>query len=101
ATCADHQIDPRQVMAALLSLLGDRVRRESVSAVIRTGAAVTGVVLSSGERIDAEVVVVAAGLATAAIEGVPSLPLRPVWGDVLRLRIPESLRPLLVMTVRA
>lgn len=100
-TYADHQIDPRQVMAALLSLLGDRVRRESVSAVIRAGAAVTGVVLSSGERIGADVVVVAAGLSTAAIEGIPSLPLRPVWGDILRLRVPESQRPQLATTIRA
>src|SRR5690606_6292669 len=75
ATFADHQVDPREVMAALLGVLDDRVRRESVSAVTRSGAAVTGVTLGSGERIDADAVVVSAGLATAAIEGVPSLPL--------------------------
>jgi len=101
ATSADHQIDPRQVMAALLSVLDDRVRRDSVSAVTRTGTAVTGVVLSSGERIEVDAVVVAAGLGSAAIEGVPALALRPVWGDVLRLRVPESLRPMLSSTIRA
>lgn len=29
------------------------------------------------------------------------MPLRPVYGDILRLRVPEHLRPLLTMTVRA
>ncbi|GAT72354.1 glycine oxidase ThiO [Microbacterium sp. HM58-2] len=100
-TVDDHQVDPRQVTAALLTVLGDRVRPESVDAVIRTAGAATGIRLASGMEIEADAVVVAAGLGSAAIEGVPSLPLRPVWGDILRLRIPEGLRPLLTLTVRA
>jgi len=97
----DHQIDPRLVTAALLEVLGDRVRLESVDAVTRTGERVTGIRLASGVQIDADAVVAAAGLGTAAIDGIPALPLRPVWGDILRLRVPPALRPLLTRTVRA
>ncbi|MDQ4214676.1 glycine oxidase ThiO [Microbacterium sp. ASV81] len=97
----DHQIDPRQVTAALLELLGERVRRERVAEVLRDAGRVSGVRLASGERVAADVVVAAAGLATSGIAGVPVLPLRPVWGDILRLRVPAALRPLLTRTIRA
>jgi len=86
STPDDHQIDPRRVTAALLDVLGDRVRRETVTAVTRMGAETTGVRSTSGEQHRADVVVAAAGLDAALIEGVPALPLRPVWGDILRLR---------------
>lgn len=97
----DHQIDPRLVTAVLLEVLDDRVRLESVDAVTRTGERVTGIRLASGVQIDADAVVAAAGLGTAAIDGIPALPLRPVWGDILRLRVPPALRPLVTRTVRA
>lgn len=80
----DHQIDPRKFCAALLELLGDAVVREEVSGV---------------DKLDADHVIVAAGL--AQIPGVPTLPLRPVYGDVLRLDVPEYLQPLVTRTVRA
>ena len=47
--------------------------------------------------------VVANGLGAAALEELPAglaLPLRPVYGDILRLRVPAHLRPLLTATVR-
>ncbi|MBS1673274.1 MAG: FAD-dependent oxidoreductase [Actinobacteria bacterium] len=123
----DHQVDPRRVTAALRETLGARVRRETVVAVRgrsdardRAGFGEgpgfgdragfddragfgdrAGVELASGERVPADAVVVAAGLATGRIRGIPALPLRPVWGDILRLRVPERLRPLLTHTVRA
>lgn len=100
-TRADHQIDPRLVTAALLSMLGGRVRRDRAVAVTSSDRGLTGILLASGERIEAEAVVVAAGLGASGIDGVPPLPLRPVWGDILRLRVPETLRPLLTRTVRA
>ena len=43
------------------------------------------------------------GLGAGSLEGLPEglkLPLRPVYGDILRLRVPERLRPLLTATVR-
>jgi glycine oxidase len=101
STPDDHQIDPRRVTAALLDVLGDRVRREAVTAVIRRGAETTGARSTSGEQHRADVVVAAAGLGAALIEGIPALPLRPVWGDILRLRVPSALRPLVTRTVRA
>ena len=60
-----------------------------------------GVRLATGETVPADAVVVAAGLGCAEIAGVPTLPVRPVWGDILRLRVPKVLRPLLTHTVRA
>jgi len=100
--CEDHQVDPRRVTAALLTELGSRVRLEAVAAVERepgSGRA-TGIRSASGERAAADEVLVAAGLGATLIDGVPRLPLRPVWGDILRLRVPDAIRPLLTHTVR-
>ncbi|QMV84234.1 glycine oxidase ThiO [Corynebacterium hindlerae] len=80
----DHQIDPRKFCAALLHLLGPDVVREKVTSL----------------ELDADHVVVAAGLRSCEIAGVPQLPLRPVYGDVLRLEVPEYLQPLVTRTVR-
>jgi len=99
----DHQVDPRRVTTALLAELGTRVRREAVAAVVReadSGRA-TGVLSAAGEHVAADEVLVAAGLGATGIGGVPPLPLRPVWGDILRLRVPDGMRPLLTLTVRA
>jgi glycine oxidase len=100
-TANDHQVDPRRVMAALLTELGDRVQRARVVEVIRDTERVVGVRLESGARIGADVVVAAPGLDVGRIEGLPALRLRPVWGDILRLRVPEELMPLLSHTIRA
>ncbi|MFG1990357.1 glycine oxidase ThiO [Actinoplanes sp. NPDC048988] len=78
----ERQVDPRRVVAALRAKLGDRVvpkRIESLSDV------------------DATTVVVAAGCGTARLTG---LPVRPVKGQVLRLRgEPGLLRHVLDATV--
>jgi glycine oxidase len=71
----DRQVDPRRVLAALLAA----VRHESVAVV---QAAVTDL-----STVDADVVVVAAGYASAALAG---LPVRPVKGQVVRVRAAES-----------
>ncbi|MDR2998928.1 MAG: glycine oxidase ThiO [Microbacterium sp.] len=97
----DHSIDPRRVTDALREVLGDRVREEQVVGILRREGRVTGIRLASGEDLRADVVVAAAGLGAAGIDGLPGLPLRPVWGDILRLRVPAALRPLLTRTVRA
>ncbi|REJ05252.1 glycine oxidase ThiO [Microbacterium bovistercoris] len=97
----DHSIDPRRVTAALREILGERLREERVCHVVRRDGRVTGIRLTTGEEIDADVVIAAAGLGIAGIDGLPALPLRPVWGDILRLRVPVALRPLLTRTVRA
>lgn len=78
----DRQVDPRRVVAALRARLGDRIVAKRVSTL---------------DDVDASTVVVAAGCGTAALTG---LPVRPVKGQVLRLRgEPGLLRHVLEATV--
>jgi glycine oxidase len=95
---ADHQVDPRRLAAALLGALRETA---DVVPVAVAGLVPGGVALADGSTMDADEVVVANGLGAAALGGLPvELPLRPVYGDILRLRVPERLRPLLNATVR-
>jgi glycine oxidase len=78
----ERQVDPRRVVAALRDRLAGRIVAKRVE--------------SLGE-VDAETVVVAAGCGTARLTG---LPVRPVKGQVLRLRgEPGLLRHVLDATV--
>jgi glycine oxidase len=95
----DHSVDPRLVLAALwraCELTGVRLReRAPVTCVELDGPAerVVGVTLVDGERVDAGQVVLAAGAWTAELEGLPPharVPVRPVKGQILRLRDPEG-----------
>jgi glycine oxidase len=79
----DHQVNPRMFAAALLDALGSlgvQVVREQVTE------------LPAGQTI------LANGLGAAALYG--GLQLRPVYGDILRLGVPEYLSPLLNRVVR-
>ena len=114
----DHQVDPRKLTARLQSAIAARAREHgwSEEPAIRQKAVgllhehradpssrVTGVTLDDGSAVLAGEVIVANGIAAALLDGLPtelSLPLRPVYGDILRLRVPEHLRPLLTATVR-
>ncbi|GAA4922475.1 glycine oxidase ThiO [Actinoplanes utahensis] len=64
----EYQVDPRKVVAALRALLAERLVPQRVTDLF---------------DLDADTVVVAAGCGTAALTG---LPIRPVKGQVLRLR---------------
>ncbi|HWS38221.1 MAG TPA: glycine oxidase ThiO [Actinoplanes sp.] len=64
----EHQVDPRKVVAVLRERLTGRIVAQRVTEL---------------SDVDADVVVVAAGAGTAALTG---LPIRPVKGQVLRLR---------------
>ncbi|MCW4458042.1 glycine oxidase ThiO [Microbacterium sp. MPKO10] len=97
----DHAIDPRRVVAALISVLGDNIVRCRVDAVISDGTQTRGIALANGQNIQADQVVVCAGVGASTIEGLPALGVRPVWGDIMRLSAPESLRPLVTRTIRA
>ncbi len=100
---SDHQIDPRIFLAHLQAFFGrDDV---PVTAIEESAVGVQrgSVELASGNRIAADRVVVANGLGATKLTGLPAvtLPLRPVHGDIIRVRIPDRLQPLLTATVRA
>jgi glycine oxidase len=95
----DHSVDPRLVLAALrraCELGGVRLREHApVAAVHLDGSEgrVDAVTLADGERVPAERVVLAAGAWTAEVGGLPPdarVPVRPVKGQILRLRDPEG-----------
>jgi glycine oxidase len=79
----DAWVNPRRVVQALLAAFPGALVRERVTGLIRAGDAVTGV---RTERADlaAGTVVVAAGAWSAELA--PELPVRPVKGQILRLR---------------
>jgi glycine oxidase len=95
----DHAVDPRIVMVALHQAClaaGVRVREHSPVAAIELDSGerrVTGVVLEDGEHLRAGSIVLAAGPWTGEIAGLPpgvGVPVRPVKGQILRLRDPEG-----------
>jgi glycine oxidase len=103
----DHSVDNRQAVATLLRavlLSGVRLVRERVSKVITSGTTALGVQLDNGDTVHAGRVIVAAGPWSPQLAGVPEElrpPVRPVKGEVLRLRVPEAYRPALRHVVRA
>ncbi|MFP3578208.1 glycine oxidase ThiO [Arthrobacter sp. fls2-241-R2A-200] len=115
---SDHQVDPRKLAACLLARLAMHSPADTTwvagardgfgvasaaTGLMRDGERVTGVELDSGSVVVAEETVLANGLGARQFPGLPdglTLPLRPVYGDILRLRVPEHLRPLVTSTVR-
>jgi glycine oxidase len=93
----DHAIDPRALIPALAAgvrAAGAEVRESaSVESVALVGDRVAGVVLSDGSRVRADHVVVAAGVWSSEIGGIPEplqIPLRPVKGQIMRLHDPAG-----------
>ncbi|QNE15248.1 glycine oxidase ThiO [Pseudarthrobacter sp. NBSH8] len=115
---ADHQVDPRRLVACLQEVLalhepgtetavagarGGFAVDQRAAAVLWEDGRVSGVALADGGIVQAGETIVANGLQAASLEGLPVglyLPLRPVYGDILRLAVPQHLRPLLTSTVR-
>ena len=120
---ADHQVDPRKLVRALAAELASQGQgiagqgtagqgnaaaqgfavREQATGLLWDGGRVCGVRLAGGGSVRAAETVVANGLAAAQLQNLPEglqLPLRPVHGDILRLRVPAHLQPLLTATVR-
>ncbi|MEV0288126.1 glycine oxidase ThiO [Kribbella sp. NPDC050820] len=103
----DHSVDNRQAVTALLravEVAGVTLIRERVSHVITSGTRAVGVQLDSGDTVHAGHVIAAAGPWSGQLDGVPQElrpPVRPVKGEVLRLRVPEAYRPALSHVVRA
>jgi glycine oxidase len=93
----DHAIDPRLLASALaraVELAGGSVRSGAdVAEVLCEAGRVVGLRLRDGERVVAESVVIAAGPWSASLAGIPRdavVPLRPVKGQILRLRDPAG-----------
>ncbi|MCA6096105.1 glycine oxidase ThiO [Streptomyces sp. SCA3-4] len=103
----DHQTDPRRLAQALLTAC-ERAgvvfhRSEAARAVLARGRA-AGAELADGTRVAAGQTVLAAGSLSGRLAGLPEEvlpPVRPVKGQILRLRVPRSHRPFLSRTVRA
>ncbi|MTE18664.1 glycine oxidase ThiO [Streptomyces sp. TRM43335] len=103
----DHQADPRRLTAALLTACertGVAFVRRRAERLVVTGDRATGVVSADGAALEAERVVLAAGSESGRLAGVPAEalpPVRPVKGQILRLRVPPVYAPFLSRTVRA
>ncbi|MDI2126146.1 glycine oxidase ThiO [Yinghuangia seranimata] len=103
----DHQIDNRRLVAALLAALdrtpGVTLVRERAAELLVAGDRATGVRLADGRTLSAGQVVLAAGCRSDELPGLPPgvlPPIRPVKGEILRLRIPGAYAPFLSRNVR-
>jgi len=103
----DWSVDNRRYAAALreaAAATGVRFVRDRVTEVLTGGGRARGVRLADGGDIAAAHVVVAAGCWSGAIAGLPAglrTVVRPVKGQLLRLRHPEGMPPVLAHTIRA
>ena len=93
----DHVIDPRRLTAALTKAVaragGDVRTGAEVEWVLVTGDRVHGLGLAGGERVAAEQVVLATGVWSDRLAGLPAaarVPVHPVKGQILRLRDPSG-----------
>jgi glycine oxidase len=94
---ADHSVDPRLVLAALrraCERTGVELREYAPVARVAldpAGGRVVGVALRDGRRVHAAQVVLAAGAWSGETELTPeALPIRPLKGQILRLRDPDG-----------
>jgi glycine oxidase len=99
AASEDRSVDPRVALAALRSACeaeGVQLREHAPVARVEldgAGARATGVRLQDGERVGAGALVLAAGPWSAQLAGLPDhahVPVRPVKGQILRLRDPSG-----------
>ncbi|WP_419994211.1 glycine oxidase ThiO [Streptomyces boninensis] len=104
----DHQVDPRRLVGALLvacERAGVRFHRRQAARLVVERDRATGAVLDDGTRLTADRTVLAAGSHSGQLPGLPDAvrpAVRPVKGQVLRLRMPASdYGPFLSRTVRA
>lgn len=101
----DHQVDNRRLVVALqdaCQAAGVRLLRRRVAGVEVAGDRAVGVCLAGGERVPAGAVVLAAGVGSRGLDGLPAgfPPVRPVKGQLLHLRGPAD-PPLVTRNVRS
>jgi len=93
----DHQVDNRQLVAALREaarVAGVAINEhQAVTKVTSRAGRANGVVLARGEKIAADVIVLAAGAWSRSIAGLDGLqpPVRPVKGQMLALQMNPAL----------
>jgi len=103
----DWSVDNRRYAAALreaMRMVKARTIRDHVLEVRSRNGRAAGVRLAGGGEVDAAEVVVAAGCWTGSVAGVPDAvrsAVRPVKGQLLRLRHPVGLPPVLTHSIRA
>jgi glycine oxidase len=93
----DHAVDPRMLLPALAAAVaaaGGEVREHTtVHGVAVTDGRVDGVVLQDGATVAAPQVVIAAGVWSPQLSGLPEserVPVRPVKGQIMRLHDPAG-----------
>jgi glycine oxidase len=85
----DHSIDGRVLHAALVAgavAAGATFVRERVTGITVQNGRAVGVSLTDGSVVSGGTVVLALGAASGDLPGAPALPVRPVGGQILRLR---------------
>ncbi|MGI5351906.1 glycine oxidase ThiO [Streptomyces sp. CA-250714] len=104
----DHQIDPRRLATALLRACertGVTFRRSRAVRLLTARDRAAGAALDDGTELHAGQTVLALGSRSSTLEGLPpevAPPVRPVKGQVLRLRMPAARHgAFLSRTVRA
>ncbi|HVT20207.1 MAG TPA: glycine oxidase ThiO [Mycobacteriales bacterium] len=102
---SDHSVDNRRLCAALLAAVeaGGALRRDEATSIDIAADQVRGVQLRSGAQISAGAVVLAAGPWTTGIGGLADAvrpQVRPVKGEILRLRTRPTSAQLPTRTVR-
>lgn len=103
----DHRVDPRRVLAALevaCDRAGVELRRQRVARIDHDDDRATGVTTDDGHHLAADAVVLAAGVWSGRVDGLPAdlrPRVRPVKGQVVRIRTREGEPPLLSASVRA
>ena len=89
----DHSVDPRRLVAALAAAFeraGGTLRQARVAALITDGDRAAGLRLASGEEIAADRVLLAPGTGEIDVPEPARVPVRPVKGQIMRLRDPRG-----------
>jgi glycine oxidase len=103
----DWSVDNRRYTVALrraMAAAGVRTVRDRVAAVSGRDGKSARVRLAGGDELGCGTVVLAAGCWTAGIDGLPGYlrdAVRPVKGQLLRLRHPDGMPPVTTRTIRA
>ena len=98
----DHQVDNRALLDALVAACSSRgvaFVPSLVTEVLHGGDGVSGVLTRDGTSVDADAVVIAAGARAGEIEGIPTLAVRPVKGQLLQLAARDGI-PLVRHNIR-